>query len=162
MKTQGKKYIFKVAVDLLFCFVIVVWGFKVSGQEWTDEQKQVWKMVENYWEFAKQGDVESLLKNYYVMDSFEWWSSEAIPIDSKAILPKLKGWLDYDKPVSYELKPLYIHIVGDVAIVFYSHKWKGNILSDRARQIDTYVKQDNQWKFMGGMGCSCDGLPACK
>ena len=39
MKTQGKKYIFKVAVDLLFCFVIVVWGFKVSGQEWTDEQK---------------------------------------------------------------------------------------------------------------------------
>ncbi len=162
MKTQGISLVTRRSVFLLLCGFIFCGGLQVYGQELTNEQKQVWKMVETWWEYAKPGDVEALLANYYVMDSYEWWSSEAIPIDKKAILPKLKQWFDYDKPISYELEPLYIHIVGDVAIVFYSHKWKGNKISDRARQIDTYVKHDNKWKFMGGMGCSCDNLPTCK
>ena len=156
----------KILFSLFFCAVIFLGTLQVYGQELTDERKQVWKMVDIWWENAKQGDVEALLANYYVLDSYEWWPGEAIPMDKKTMLPKLKGWFNYDKPISFELEPLNIHInihiVGDVAIVFYLNKWKGNILSDRARQIDTYVRHDNKWKFIGGMGCSCNTLPTCK
>jgi ketosteroid isomerase-like protein len=152
----------KISISILLCGILVFWSSQVYGQEWTDEQKQVWKMVEIWWENAKQGDVEALLANYYVMESYEWGPSEAIPMDKKAALPKLKEWFNYDKPISYELEPLNIHIVGDVALIFYLNKWKGNIISDKARQIDTYVKHDNKWKFMGGMGCSCNNPPTCK
>jgi hypothetical protein len=106
--------------------------------------------------------VEALLANYYLMDSYEWWPGETTPMDKKKLPPKLEEWFNYDKPLSYELEPLNIHIVGDVAIVFYLNKWKGNKLSDSSRQVDTYVRHDNKWKFMGGMGCSCNTTPKCK
>jgi len=162
MKTITRNFIAKVLIFLFFCGAIVLSGFQASGVEWTDEQKQVWKMVEAWWEYAKQGDVDALSANYYVMDSFEWPASEVIPMGRKEILPKLKEWFAYDKPVSFELEPINIHVVGDVAIVFYSWKWKGNILSDSGRTSDTYVKQQNKWKFMGSGGCSCNTLPTCK
>ena len=162
MKTQGTNLLARVSVSLLICGLIVFWGFQVFGQKWTDEYREVWKIVESWWEYSKQGDVEALSAHYYVEDSFEWWYDKAIPLGKNAIMPMLKEWFNYDKPISYELEPLNIHIVGDVALVFYSNKWKGNIISDKARQIDTYVKHDNKWKFMGGMGCSCDNLPKCK
>ena len=49
MKTQGKRLMAKVVISLLFCFAIVFWGFQVSGEEWTDSQKEVWKIVESFW-----------------------------------------------------------------------------------------------------------------
>ena len=162
MVTQRKNLMAKVVISLLFCVAIVFWGFQVSGEEWTDAQKEVWKIVESWWEYSKQGDVEALSAHYYVEDSFEWWPDKAIPLGNKAIMPFLKDWFNYDKPISYELDPLNIHIAGDVAIVFYLLKWKGNILSGNARQIDTYIKKNNKWKFVGGMGCSCEKLPVCK
>jgi hypothetical protein len=63
--------------------------------------------------------------------------------------------------VSYELIPLKIHIYGDVANVFYLAKWKGNIIGDSSRQMDTYIKQEKVWKFLGGMGCSCEKAIKC-
>jgi ketosteroid isomerase-like protein len=162
MKAKENIFISKILFFTFLCGAIFFSGFQVHGQELNDEQKQVWKMVEMWWENAKKGDLEALSANYYVTDCYEWWSSGPAPIDKKSILPSLKEWFDYDKPISYILEPHKIHIVGDVAIVFYSNKWKGNKISDKARQIDTYVKRDNKWQFIGGMGCSCNNTPKCK
>ena len=73
-----------------------------------------------------------------------------------------QSWFNYDKPISYELKPLNINIVDNVAIAFYLSKWKGNILSGKSRSVVIYIKQDNKWKFMGAMGCDCEKLPVCQ
>lgn len=151
-----------IIVSILVCVFIVVSSFQAFGEEWTAEQKEVWEMVELFWEIAKQGDTKSLMANYYTMDSYEWWASEEIPLGKKEAKPKLQQWFSYAKPDSYELHPKNIHIVGDVAIVFYSHSWKGSNIVESARQIDTYVRNENKWKFMGGMGCSCNELPKCK
>jgi ketosteroid isomerase-like protein len=151
-----------IIISIFVCVFIVTSGYSALGEEWTAEQKEVWTLVESYWEFCKQGDVKALFANYYTMDSYEWLAEEEYPLEKKEMKPKLQQWFSYDKPISYELNPINIHIVADVAIVFYSHKWKGNKLVERGRQIDTYVKHDNKWKFMGGMGCSCDNLPKCK
>jgi hypothetical protein len=64
--------------------------------------------------------------------------------------------------VSYKIKLLKIHIFGDAANVFCLWNWKGNILSDSGRQMSTYIKQDNKWEHIGGMGCSCEKPIKCQ
>ena len=85
----------RISISILLCGILVFWSSQVSGQEWTDEQKQVWKIVESFWEYSKQGDVEALLANYYVMNSYEWWSSEAIPVDKNHYNSMKLFHLDY-------------------------------------------------------------------
>jgi ketosteroid isomerase-like protein len=161
MKTQRKSLLARVFVALVLCGVIVFSGFQVFGQEWTDVQKEVWNSVKASWEYFKQGDLEGFMTTYHD-DAVEWWRNKAIPLDKATMKLNFKGWLDYDKPISYELEPLSIKIFGNVANVFYTVKWKGDILSDYGRHMQTWIKQDNKWKFISGMNASCDKPLNCK
>ena len=38
-------------------------------------------------------------------------------------------------------------------------EWK-NILSDKGRSLETWLKQDNKWLAIGGLTSSCDTLPS--
>jgi len=73
------------------------------------------------------------------------------------------GWFNMNKPVSYELKPTAIKIIGDTAIVLYQYKWKGEKKSDylKNREFSTYIKQDGKWRLFGSMTSSCDIIPDC-
>ena len=73
-----------------------------------------------------------------------------------------KVWINYDKPVSYELQPHSIQVLGNIAVVFYSAKWKGNTVTDYGRYMHTWVKQDNKWKFISGMDASCNKPLECE
>ena len=161
MKTQGTSLLARISVSLFICGLIVSWGFQVSGEELTEAQKELWKIEETGWEYCKQGDVEAVMAGRHD-DSISWWPSRAIPVGKSAIKGSFRNWFAYDKPVSYELIPLKIHIFGDVANVYYLSKWKGKALPKSSRHMTTYVKQDNKWKLMGSMGCSCVKLPVCK
>lgn len=46
MKTRRTDLMTSVAIFLLLCGLIVFWSFQVFGEEWTAEQKEVWKAVE--------------------------------------------------------------------------------------------------------------------
>jgi len=161
MKTQGKSLLARVSVSLLICGLIVFWGFQVSGEEWTEAQKEVWKIVETDWEYCKQGDVKAVMAGRHD-GSLTWWPTRAFPLGKRGTKLSFENWFFKDKPVSYELKPLNIHIFGDVANVFYLYKWEGKVLPKSGRNMATYVKQNNKWELMGTMGCSCEKLPVCK
>ena len=107
------------------------------------------------------GDVDALIA-LGTKGSLEWWPTKKKPYDANAIKEEYKKWSDYDKPVTYELEPLNIHIVNNVANVFYLYQWKGKVSSDSGRIMETWIKQDNRWKFMGAMGCSCEKALTCK
>ena len=151
-----------ISISILICGILVFWSSHVAGQEWTTEQMEVWKLVESAWEYMKQGDVEGLFATEGSEGFLEWWSNRAVPLGGLAIKQAYQGWFNYDKPISYELKPLNIHIVDNVAIAFYRWKWKGNIMSGKGRNNLIFIKQDNIWKVIGGMGCECERLPMCQ
>ena len=75
MKTIRTNLVARVAVFLLLCGVIVFSSFQVFGQEWTDEQKEVWKSVQANWGTLKNGDVEAALAEYHD-DLVTWWVSK--------------------------------------------------------------------------------------
>jgi ketosteroid isomerase-like protein len=163
MKKQGTNLCAKVFISLLFSGVIIFLGFQVSAETWTAEQKEVWESVEAGWELIVKGDIESLAE--IAAEGFlEWWPNDPSPFGKEYMKGKYKRWFDGNKPVSYELKPVAINIIGDVANVFYFYKWNGDKMpaTISGRQYSTWIKQDNKWKFMGSMGCSCDKSPYCK
>ena len=161
MKTQRKNLVAKVSISLLFCIAIVFWGFQVIGEEWTAEQKEIWKTLESSWETFKLGDVEALMA-FYHEGNLEWWSSRTHPYGTDELKLHYKDWFDYDKPVSVELKPIHIRIFGDFAIVFYQVKWKGKVYSDHRRHLCTLIKENNKWKQIGSMSCSCEEPSKCQ
>ena len=160
MKLQGTNLVTRIAIFLLIYGIIVFWGFRVSGEEWTEAQIEVWNSLQTHWEYCKQGDLEGFLSLYHD-DAIEWWQEKVIPLGKAEMKFNYKHWLVYDKPVSYELEALSIQIFGNVANVFYKAKWKGNRLSSHSRHLETWLKQDNKWKFVSGIEASCEKPPKC-
>jgi ketosteroid isomerase-like protein len=150
-------------ISLLLGIIIVFSGFQAFGEDWNDSQKELWQLIENQWKNSKQHDFNAFSDYYDFEDCIEWPSSKIFPLVGKnAILKSREKWFIYDKVESYELQPINIHIVGDVAIVAYQWKYEGSMFSRSSRQMDTYIKKNNKWNFIAGMGCSCKELPICK
>ena len=164
MKTQKRIYRTTAFISLFLFGVIIFWSLKVSGEELTVQQKEVWKSVEAYWEYCKQGDVNALMAGFHD-DYVEWWADKILPLSKEQMETHFRKWLSGSfKPIAYELEPLSINIYGDVANVFFLYKWyKGVVRTSRhGRGMQTYLKQDNKWMLIGSMEASCIKLPACK
>jgi hypothetical protein len=150
----------RISVSIVLFSMIVFWNFQVFGQEWTAEQKEVWTSVQANWETFKQGDVEAALAMKH-NDMVSWSLSHPEPLRKEHLKQSYINWFNYNKPVSYKLRPLTITIVNNVANVFYLFKWNGNKFSDIGRSFETWVKQDNKWLAIGSLSSSCDNLPRC-
>jgi len=162
MKTLKVSILTKALIALVLCGIFVFGNSQVFGQKWNQAQKEVWTAVVTLWEHIKQGDLEAISALDRAEGSLDWWSERSVPFEKNDMMLQYKGWLNYSKPVSYKLEPLNIHIIGDVANVFYLYTWKGSLREKSGRQMATFIKQDKRWKFMGRMTCSCDKLPYCK
>jgi ketosteroid isomerase-like protein len=162
MKKKGTNLFAKVFTSLFFSGVFLFWVVQVSAEEWNIEQKEVWKSVEAGWELFVKGDIDAIAA-IAAEGYLEWWPNDPSPFGNDYMNAKYKRWFDGNKPVSYELKPVALNIIGDVANVFYFYKWNGDKMpaTISGRQYSTWIKQDNKWKFMGSMGCSCDRRPYC-
>ena len=161
MKTQGTSLLARVSVSLLICGLVVFWSFQVFGREWTAEQKEIWEVVVADYELFKQGDWEGILASRHE-NVVIWWTNEAWPFDKEMAPFNYRTWFDYDKPVKWELEPLAIKVVGNVASVAYTSKFSGKILSGRSRNMATWIKQNNKWLMINSFSASCDKLPLCK
>ena len=162
MKTQKRVNRTAVFVSLLFCGIVVFWGIRVSAEEWTDAQKEVWKSVEAGWELILKGDIDTLEANS-TEGVLIWWPPHPKPFGKGSMKIRYNAWFNYNKPVSYELKPVAIEIIGGVSTVFYHYKWTGDKMPDivSGRIFATFIKQDAKWEFVGSMSCSCDTTPYC-
>ena len=95
-------------------------------------------------------------------DALFLWSHWTTPLDKALLKREYQQWFDYDKPAKWENNPIAIKIIDNIAIVFYSQKYSGNILSGSSRIMETWIKQDNKWLILGSINASCDKLPPCQ
>ena len=61
MKTKTMNLLTWVLVSVILFGILLLWNSKAFGQEWTDEQKEVWEVVVADFELFKKGDLEGLL-----------------------------------------------------------------------------------------------------
>ena len=90
-----------------------------------------------------------------------WWEENPNPSNKSAIRNRYSRWLNFDKPASYELEPLLINIIGNVANVYYRFKYTGDAISNIGRAGVTFIKQDNKWLIIAFTHASCNKKPLC-
>jgi ketosteroid isomerase-like protein len=150
-----------IIITIFVCAFIVASSFKAIGEEWTPEQKEVIETVKAIWEASKNGDVEAIMAMKHD-DVVEWWSDHSFPIKKEDSRFNYKGWIQYEKPKSYNLEFYQINIFNNVANVFFSYKYEGKGGTPfKGRSIITLIKKDNKWLDIGGLSSSCDYRPPC-
>ena len=150
---------FTVSISVFLGIIIVFSGFHALGAEWSEAQKEIWKLEIKYWECIKNADVETyknLLHNKVVLMGARNYS----PNNKPEGIEKIKNSVsDESKPDSYEIKPLSIQLFEKVAIVCFNYKYTGHKFSDSGRVTHTWLKQNSTWYLIGAMEASFNTLP---
>ncbi|MFH2049908.1 MAG: nuclear transport factor 2 family protein [bacterium] len=126
------------------------------AQEWSTDQKEVWKNVETYWDLGAKGDVEGFL-GYFHSDFSGWINTAHLPHDRATRVKFIKFSLPKTKTLLYNIQPVAIKIHGNVAIVHYSYTEVSKYgeekeKSEQGRWTDILIKQGDKWIMIGDHG----------
>ncbi len=150
------KHFTRISLVLAVLCCILLASTPVYAQDWSAEQKEVWKNVEAYWALYAQGDLEGFLS--YMHSDYRGWSYQSA-------LPETKGtsrkFLDYSmknaKTLVYDITPAAIQIYGNVAFVHYFYttiekELEGKAKTSSGRWTDILLKQGDKWVMIGDHG----------
>ena len=153
MKTLTKSILIVLCITLLG-------SAQLFGQEWSAEQKEVWKNVETYWDLGFKEDLEGFMG--YIHDDYSgWWNGNALPINKTSIRKEVIHKNETTQDLFYNIQPVAIKIHGNVAIVhyYYSEVFKdveGKEQNDSGRWTDILMKQGDKWILIGDHGGSTE------
>lgn len=139
---------------LLVLFIFIS-NFSLA-QQWTDEQKDVWKGVDAYWS-ASVSDKPMEFLNYFD-DSYYGWSYENGAPSTKADAQKsLSYWTTKGKTVYYVITPARIWVNGNFAYAHYYYTQvmegsDGKPITEKGRWTDILMKKDGKWLMVGDHG----------
>ena len=141
-------------VAVLSCTIF--YATPVSAQEWNAAQKEVWNNVETYWALDAAGNLDGFM-SYFDENYMGWELDEPLPMDKRATRKFVEHSYKMEKTVLYNVKPVAINVIGDVAIVdyYYSRIRKdadGKEKSASGRWCDILKKQGEKWVLIGDHG----------
>ena len=126
-------------------------------QEWSEIEKEVWKMEEKYWRLVKNLDLEGYLELWHP-EFVGWPISSEEPAKYGDVLPVVEALFTQTEKGSFvvELTPYSSKQYGDVVVVFYRCKasykdLEGNEHSILNRFTHTWMKHDGKWTIIAGM-----------
>jgi ketosteroid isomerase-like protein len=162
MKLNNILNLKKSVIFLFIAFAFSFSGFQAFGEEWTDEQKEVWASIQEFWDSIKNGDLDGALSRHHDK-MIVWLFENPDPSRKDQTRSEYYTLINRSVPTKIKLKPLEINIVGDVANVFYLSKWVSlnEEKSSSCRVLVTMIKQDNKWVWIGSHDSSCDRLSPC-
>lgn len=127
-----------------------------NAQEESDDQVDVWAVIEQQWNADEKGDkkwVEKLLTD----DFAGWGTSSPAPRSREST----KMWDRFNdtqgRSVAHELYPLAIVVRGDVAVAHYLYTSAfegkdGEVEVNNGRYSDVLVRTDDGWRFLAWHG----------
>lgn len=128
----------------------------VGAQTWSPEQAEVWKVVEDSWVAETAGNPDWY--DEFVHPAFQGWSmSNPFPRSFQ----EGKRWNRFSRETSrnliYSLHPMAIVVQGNTAMAFYyisgaDEDLKGERKTTHSRQVETLIRVNGEWKFLGWLG----------
>jgi hypothetical protein len=147
--------------QLLSCFFSVLFLFLfitnfATAQQWTDEQKDVWKGVETYNAVGMSDNPKDFL-NYFEDSYFGWNYASEIPHTKADEQKSINYWTTKGKVVYYLLTPARIWVNGNFAYVHYYYTQvfedkDGKPTTEKGRWTDILMKKDGKWVMVGDHG----------
>ena len=143
----------------LFFLIVFISGYLLStnlqAQQWSAEQKEVWKSVEAYNELSANRDAAFI--NYFD-DSYRGWEYGSDMPETKESVKKFIANRDPNvKNLVYTITPTAIWVNGNFAYVHYyytmlSENKDGKRDWEKGKWTDILMKKDGKWIMVGDHG----------
>ena len=150
-----KQFDTKVVVLSAFCLTLLAVA-NLFAQEWSAQQKEVWKNVEAYWALDAARDTEGFMA-YFAPDYLGWSTTDAMPSSKETVSKFIANDHKTTKVLVYNIQPVGIKIHGDIAFVHYY--WNEVIKDAEGKQkaisgrwTDILMKQADKWVLIGDHG----------
>jgi ketosteroid isomerase-like protein len=127
-----------------------------QAEEWSAEQKEVWKNVETYWALDMAGDTAGFLA-YFHADYKGWNYNNAVPGSKERATKFITHGHKSSKTLVYDLQPATVRVYGDVAFVHYfwtrvGKDAEGKEKRESGRWTDILRKQAGKWVMVADHG----------
>jgi ketosteroid isomerase-like protein len=124
-------------------------------QAWTPVESHIWELERSYLGLLQAEDLAGLA-DFWHHEGVAWPSHAAEPSSAAAGRASLSTLLESVRIVSFELHPLIIRVIGNVAVVHYQLDWEiedadGSKSNARYRITHTWLEEDGRWRIVGGM-----------
>jgi ketosteroid isomerase-like protein len=143
-------------VILLGSIVLITFTQNISAQQWSAEQQEVWKTIEEHWALNEKGDLNGYLSQFD--ESYLGWNySSEVPRDFGTITKRVKYFFQNRKILFYTIVPARIWVKDDFAFAHYyyttiSKDNAGVMTTDSGRWTDIFMKKGNKWLCIGDHG----------
>lgn len=124
--------------------------------QWTAEQQEVWRAVENWWRHYDNND-GSAVKALIHKDYSGWFWGYYAPEGYKEAARWAKCMIPKDTKVAYtNLRPMEILVLGDVAVNHYYYATHqtvdGKEMVLQGRWTDVWKKEGGKWMLIADSG----------
>ena len=128
----------------------------VQAEEWSAEQKEVWKNVETYWALDMAGDTAGFLA-YFHADYKGWNYNNPVPGSKERVTKFLTHGHKVSKTLVYDLQPMTVRVYGETAYVHYfwtrvARDAEGKEKRESGRWTDILRKQGGKWVLVADHG----------
>ena len=130
----------------------------LNAQEWTKDQMEVWKVVENSWANWQEGDLEASVASIH--EKYLGWNIEApLPTTKEKWLKSMNMMKDFVKLNYYDIEPARILVYDDVAVVHYYYSQSFTYTKDdettdfnyKGKNAEFLIKEKGEWFLIGDM-----------
>ena len=130
----------------------------VCAQEYTDDQKEVWKVVEDFWADWEKSDPDAGFA--FVHDSYLGWNNEdPMPTSKAKWLNSLKKYSPFLSNMDYDIDLARILVHKDVAVVHYYFTFsflytEGDVkekVGYHGKWTEFFIKEKGNWMLLGDM-----------
>ena len=140
---------------LLVCLIFSM-NAVVVAHEWSDAEMEVLKQMEESYEMWAKQDIEGFLN--YIHDDYCGWHYESAVTQKKSSFVNMANhYFPKSEVIFYEMTPLEVQILDDVAIVHYYFYFlikdsEGKDQSSRSRYTDILLKENDKWLLISDHG----------
>lgn len=143
-------------LSMVVAFMLTA-GF-TSAQEWSKDQTEVWKVVQDTWKGWKSGDVTAVAAAFH--EKYQGWSDDSpLPVGKQNVVDMFNSMKESMKISYYSIEPARIVVLKSAAVVDYyyyfnvswtmgdekkSEEMKGKI-------VEFYVSEGGKWLLLGDM-----------
>ena len=106
------------SILIVLCITLLS-SAQLFGQEWSEEQKEVWKNVQTRWEDFEAKQYLEVATAIIHDDCSVWNNHDALPINKASLRKRVVHFLETTKILINDIQPVAIKIYDNVAIVHF-------------------------------------------
>jgi ketosteroid isomerase-like protein len=140
----------------LLLIVLISSSVPAFAQSWTSDQQEIWRVEEAMWQRDTAKDL-TWIDTYLHANATSWGIDHPVPRNKASVTRWDKYAYSNATVLEYELFPLSITVMDDVAVVHYRYRIASEDLNKRreivtGRYTDVLVREDGRWLILTVVG----------